>query len=67
MNPQSTTTEACPHAYNCALYPILKASAALDYWATAYCNGEFPRCARYTQLTEGHPVPPNLLPNGKKI
>ena len=68
MNDQQTNNaQACSHAYNCKLFPILRASAALEYWARAYCNSDFARCARYTNLVAGLPVPPNLLPNGKKI
>ncbi len=64
MNDES---KVCPHTYNCKLFPILKASSALDYWTQAYCNSDFDRCARYTSLVAGQVVPPNLLPNGKKI
>jgi hypothetical protein len=67
MTPESKPSTACPHANSCALFPILEASAALDYWAQAYCKSEFPRCARFNRMREGHPVPPNLLPNGKQI
>jgi len=64
---QADISAPCPHARTCKLFPILSASNALDYWVGAYCNGEYTRCARYTRLTEGLSVAPNLLPNGKKI
>jgi hypothetical protein len=67
MTTQHITEESCPHAYSCKLFPILQASNALDYWTRAYCNGEYRRCARFSSLSEGLLVPPNLLPNGKKI
>lgn len=62
-----TTASSCPHATTCRLYPILSASNALDYWVDAYCKGEHRRCARFSRLSEGLTVAPNLLPNGKKI
>lgn len=67
MKEQGVVETTCPHSYSCKLFPILKASNALDYWSRAYCTGEYRRCARYTALSEGLSVPPNLLPNGKKI
>ena len=62
-----SVTSPCPHVRSCKLFPILSASNALDYWVGAYCKGDFRRCARYSRLTEGLSVAPNLLPNGKKI
>ena len=65
-----TVTQAqspCPHARSCKLFPILSASNALDYWVGVYCNDNYRSCARYTRLTAGLSVAPNLLPNGKKI
>ena len=66
MNAKSTAS-ACPHLRSCKLFPILSASNALDYWVGAYCKGDYGRCARYSRLTAGLSVAPNLLPNGKKI
>ena len=67
MSSESAESEVCPHVHSCKLFPILRASNALDYWTRAYCHGEYRRCARYSSLSEGLLVPPNLLPNGKKI
>jgi hypothetical protein len=67
MNNQSQVGNTCPHSYNCKLFPILKASNSLAYWSNAYCDGEYRQCARFTRLSEGLAVAPNLLPNGKKI
>ena len=63
----STSTQSCPHARSCVLFPILQKSNALDYWSRTYCEGDFGRCARFERLTKGLAVAPNLLPNGKKI
>lgn len=59
--------EPCAHKSSCKLFPILKASNALDYWTKVYCDGNWSRCARYEKLVRGEQVAPNLLPNGKKI
>ena len=67
MKNQTATQDNCPHTYSCKLFPILKASNALDYWSRAYCSGEYRRCARFSRMSEGLVVAPNLLPNGKKI
>jgi len=67
MTSETVELQVCPHTYSCKLFPILRASNALDYWTRAYCQGEYRRCARYSSLSEGLLVPPNLLPNGKKI
>lgn len=67
MKNQSVAETTCPHSYSCKLFPILKASNALDYWSKAYCDGDYRRCARFTRMSEGLAVAPNLLPNGKKI
>lgn len=65
--PGKTTREICPHSYSCKLFPILRASEALDYWTRTYCKDEYGHCARYDRLSQGLMVAPNLLPNGKKI
>ncbi|NVB39913.1 hypothetical protein G6O69_18865 [Pseudenhygromyxa sp. WMMC2535] len=68
MNDKAKTRAGeCPHAYGCALFPILRASSAMEYWTQAYCTGDYGRCARFETLSKGLAVPPNLLPNGKKI
>ena len=59
--------EGCDRKVGCPLFPILKSSETLDYWKSAYCDGNFGRCVRYQKACAGKVVPAHLLPNGKLL
>jgi hypothetical protein len=56
--------EGCPHMSTCEMYKIFRHAGVLSAWKALYCTGEFKNCARYEKVSLGHPVPPNLMPNG---
>ena len=46
------------------MYDLFSLSGTLGAWQALYCTGQFENCARYQSTELGHPVPPNLMPNG---
>ncbi len=68
-NPKVATwpTEPCPILESCALFPKFSSTPVLNVWQTYYCRARFESCARFKLATQGRPVPPALLPNGKEM
>jgi hypothetical protein len=48
----------------CAMYPILKLAGTLKTWQIRYCASNYKQCQRFIRTLQGHPVPPELMPNG---
>lgn len=57
----------CPRIASCPLFQVFTTKTGLAVWKTFYCEGSFERCARWNLVSEGKPVPMNLLPNGKLL
>lgn len=60
-------TETCPHMENCSNYPLFNLESSLRIWQTMYCRGKFTKCARFQRSSDGHAVPPHLLPDGTSL
>ncbi len=41
--------------------------STLEIWRLHFCEGEWGRCERWKLVSAGHPVPVNLLPNGRML
>ncbi len=55
---------SCVHMQSCEMYALFQHSGTLGAWQALYCTGQFENCARYKKTAMGHPVEPNLMPNG---
>lgn len=51
----------------CEMYEIFQHTGTLGAWQALYCTGQFENCERFKETALGHPVPPNLMPNGKLL
>lgn len=57
----------CPHAGNCALFPLFKYQSLLNIWKLEYCERDYERCTRYQKSLRGEAAPDDMLPNGETI
>ena len=46
----------CPHANDCALFPVFTQASFLKIWQASYCDGDYARCARYVAVKAGERV-----------
>jgi hypothetical protein len=73
MEPQAMSVNAapprrcCSHVSSCELFPKFGMRGSLKVWTAFFCEGHFETCERYKLALQGHPVPANLLPNGKVL
>jgi hypothetical protein len=63
----SDEAKTCPNMHSCEMYAIFQHSGTLGAWQALYCTASFENCARYQRVALGHPVPANLMPNGKML
>lgn len=49
------------------MFAIFQHSGTLGAWKALYCTASYTNCARYEKVRLGHPVPVNLMPNGKLL
>lgn len=60
------STDTCPNLEGC---PVFKHFGIFtrEVYKELYCFGAYETCARYELKASGQPVPPDLLPHGKRI
>jgi hypothetical protein len=58
---------ACDRIERCPLFQQFSMKAALRVWVAQYCERDFGRCERLKLALQGHPVPRNMLPNGRML
>jgi hypothetical protein len=49
---------------SCEMFAILTYAGTLGAWKARYCTGDYSACARFQTVSQGKPVPVNLMPNG---
>jgi len=49
------------------LFSLFTLNATMKLWRINYCDSHFDRCERFKLSTGGAKVPPDLLPNGKRL
>jgi hypothetical protein len=58
---------ACARVGACPLFKQFSMKSSLKVWQAYYCEGDWSRCERWKLVSEGRPVPMNLLPNGRML
>ncbi len=58
---------ACSRVTSCPLFSLFTLNATMKLWRINYCDSHFDRCERFKLSTGGAKVPPDLLPNGKRL
>ena len=58
---------ACSHVTSCPLFSLFTMNATLKLWRINYCDSHFDRCERFKLSTGAAKVPPDMLPNGKRL
>ena len=54
----------CPNMKRCPMFELFSLPGALATFKINYCTADFERCKRYDLVSQGKPVPINLMPNG---
>ncbi len=57
----------CPRYRGCALFTQFTMPSSVRVWQATYCEADHRRCERFKLVLEARPVPPDLLPNGRKL